>query len=364
MAKRIVLCFDGTWNTPDEGDADRVSSETNVARFHGSILKGVAPDGVEQIKYYYRGVGTNWFERLPGAGLGVGVSRTMMQGYKDLAEVYDSGDRVFVVGFSRGAYTARSLAGVIAQCGLLQKRLAANAGRPDDPNLAADDPVLAAYQHWTRRGRDGQEREQAQAAADAFSAAYCRPARISFLGVWDTVGALGIPGHIFERFNQGLFEFADRNLSRVVDRAYHAVALDEHRNTYAATMWEKRTAPGQGIEQCWFPGDHCDVGGGHLVREGELRLADVPLAWMQEKAQAARLALTAVPRPDLAACARVACHDTYATFLKGAWAAAHPREYRPVGRTPDGGEIVHESVRSRRLADPRYRPENPGLPAL
>jgi uncharacterized protein (DUF2235 family) len=363
MAKRIVLCFDGTWNTPDEGNADTISSETNVVRFHASVPKGVSPDGVEQLAYYYRGVGTSWFERFTGGGLGVGVSRTMMQGYKDLSETYEAGDRAFLLGFSRGAYTARALAGVMSRCGLLQTAHARRAGRPDDPNLAADDPMLMAYQHWTRRGRDADERRRLQDAVDAFKASYCRPARIAFLGVWDTVGALGIPGRIFQRFNEGLVEFADRDLSGIVDRAYHAVALDEHRDEYAATLWERRTAPGQGIEQCWVPGDHCDVGGGHEIRPGGVRLADVPLAWMQDKARSARLVLAPVA-PDLAACSGVACHDTYLEFLGGTWAAGHPRHLRSVGRTPDGGEIVHESVLVRRRADPRYRPANPGLPPL
>jgi uncharacterized protein (DUF2235 family) len=363
MAKRIVLCFDGTWNTPDEDKADRISTETNVVLFHDTVAEGRAPDGIEQIKRYYHGVGTNWFEKFTGGALGIGVSRTMMQGYKDLSATYEDGDQIFIVGFSRGAYTARALTGVISRCGLLQAHEAQRAGRPDDPHLAADDPILVTYQHWTRRGRDDAERRQLQDAVDAFRAAYCRPARIAFLGVWDTVGALGIPGRIFQRFDEYLFEFPDRALSLGVDRAYHAVALDEHRDEYAATLWERRTDPRQMMEQCWFSGDHCDVGGGHERRDGAARLSDIPLAWMQERARAAGLTLTAVS-PDLAACGAEACRDTYAVFLGGAWAAGHPRHRRPVGATPDGHETVHPTVFARRRADPGYRPANPGLPPL
>ena len=363
MAKRIVLCFDGTWNTPDEGDADKISSETNVVRFHRSVVQGVAPDGVEQRSHYYKGVGTNWFERLTGGGFGVGVSRTMMQGYRDLSLEHADGDRIFVVGFSRGAYTARALVGMIGRCGLLQREVAARTGRPDDPRLPADDPMLLAYQYWRQRGHDEATRRQIQSAVDAFSAQNCRPARIAFLGVWDTVGALGIPGRVFQRFNEALVEFPDRDLSAIVERAYHAVAVDEHRTEYAATMWERRASAAQQVEQCWFPGDHCDVGGGHAIAPGDVRVADVPLAWMQDKASAAGLALT-TKAPDLAACCGADCHDTYLHFLGGTWAARHPRYLRPVGRAGDARETVHESVLERRRMNPGYRPRNPGLPPV
>jgi uncharacterized protein (DUF2235 family) len=361
MVKRIVLCFDGTWNTPDEDTADRISTETNVRLFHDSVTEGTAPDGVEQIRKYYRGVGTNWFGRVTAGALGLGVSRTMMQAFKDLSGLYEDGDQVFILGFSRGAYTARALTGVIARIGLLQPAHAQRAGRPDDPNLGPDDPLLVAYQHWTQRPRDAAERRHLQEAADDFRAAYGRPARVAFLGVWDTVGALGIPGRIFQRFNESLVELADRELSLIVDRAYHAVAVDEHREEYAATLWERRADPRQMMEQCWFAGDHCDVGGGHESRDGAARLADISLAWMQGKARAAGLTLTAA-HPDLAACVAEACHDTYSVFLKGLWAAKHPRYFRPIGATPDGHETVHPSVLERRRADARYRPQNPGLP--
>ena len=362
MPKRIVVSFDGTWNKPDEDSADKISSETNVRLFHNSVLEGTAPDGFTQVKTYYRGVGTNVFERLTGGALGIGVSRTMMQGFKDVSLAYETGDQIFIVGFSRGAYTARALTGVIARVGLLQTVHAQRAARPDDPNIRADDPVLAAYQHWSRRPHDAAERVRVDDAVNGFRAAFCRPVRVTFLGVWDTVGALGIPGHVFRHLNQYLVELPDRELSAIVDRAYHAVAVDEHREDFAATMWERCTDPAQTMEQCWFPGDHCDVGGGHESRAGAPRVADVPLAWMQEKARAAGLTLTPA-HPDMAVCGGLACHDTYSIFLKGLWAANHPRYFRPFGATRDGRETIHPSFFERRRADPQYKPQNPGLPA-
>ena len=353
-----MLSFDGTWNIPDEDPADQIVTDTNVARFHDSVHRRDT-DGVEQVRHYYAGIGTRWFERLPGGGLGIGVSRTMMAGYRDLSVAYEPGDAVFLLGFSRGAYTARALAGVIARCGLLTAQRAREAAAPDDPNPAADDPLLNAFQLWTMRGRDDDERRRFHEAAEAFAAAYCRPARIAFVGVWDTVGALGIPGRIFDKFNTTLFEFPDRDLTPIVDRAYHALALDEHREDYKATLWNRRAARTQQMEQCWFAGDHCDVGGGHRLALGEPRIADVSLAWMQEKAQDAGLALTAT-EPD-ADCKTARCHDTYPRFLRGAYAVRHPRYFRPVRQSREGNETIHQSVRDRIAFAPDYRPQNVGF---
>jgi uncharacterized protein (DUF2235 family) len=358
IPKRIVLSFDGTWNIPDEDPADQIVTDTNVARFHDAVHRR-DDDGVEQLRHYYHGIGTRWFERLAGGGLGIGVSRTMMAGYRDLSLEYEPGDSVFLLGFSRGAYTARALAGIISRCGLLSAPRAGAAVAPDDPNPPADDPLLNAYQHWTMRGRDDDERRRFREAADAFAAVFCRPARIAFLGVWDTVGALGIPGRIFDRFNTTLFEFADRDLTPIVDRAYHAVALDEHREDYKATLWNRRASRTQHMEQCWFVGDHCDVGGGHRLAVGDPRIADISLAWMQENAREAGLALTATV-PD-AACSGARAHDTYAKFLKGAYALRHPRYLRPVRQTREGNETIHQSVRDRVAADADYHPQNLGF---
>ena len=353
-----MLSFDGTWNIPDEDPADQIVTDTNVARFHNSVDPR-DDRGVEQLRHYYAGIGTRWFEKLPGGGLGIGVSRTMMAGYRDLSLAYEPGDAVFLLGFSRGAYTARALAGVVARCGLLTAARARDAAAPDDPNPPADDPLLNAFQHWTMRGRNDDERRRFRDAAEAFAAAYCRPARLAFVGVWDTVGALGIPGQIFDRFNTTLFEFPDRNLASIVDRAYHALALDEHREDYQATLWNRRSAPTQHIEQCWFAGDHCDVGGGHRLAVGEPRIADVSLAWMQERAGEAGLALT-VTQPD-PACTTAGCHDTYSRFLRGAYAVRHPRYLRPVGHSVEGNETIHASVRHRMASDIAYRPQNVGF---
>ena len=117
--KRIVICFDGTWNKPaDEALPTEQQVETNVSRFHKAVLPQGA-DGVEQVKWYDEGVGTHWYDRFIGGAIGAGLDFNILEGYKFLAETYQDGDEVYILGFSRGAYTARSLVGLIRNCGVL-----------------------------------------------------------------------------------------------------------------------------------------------------------------------------------------------------------------------------------------------------
>lgn len=343
MAKRIVLSFDGTWNKTADTGGDAIGAPTNVARFHGAVLP-TGPDGLTQIKRYIAGVGTAWYDRFTGGGLGLGVSNNMAEGYRWLAEAYEDGDAVFVVGFSRGAYTARALCGFIAKCGLLT---AAN---------VSDETIANAYAYYKDRALD----------ASAFRAQYAREINIAFLGVWDTVGALGIPLRALDGLNDFLFAFHDRTLSTIVDRAYHALALDEHRADYEACLWDAKPRDAQVMEQRWFSGDHCDAGGGH-TRAAALDpyLADLTLAWMMRKATDAGLGIDPVQVPGrLERCGEAECHDTYLTFLDGVYAQANPRYARPVGATRAGNEAVDDTVYARRAQDLTYRPTNPGLRPL
>ena len=340
--KRLVVCFDGTWNKAGD-DGDPGDAPTNVARFHDAVLDR-AGDGVEQAKTYIAGVGTRWYERLTGGALGLGVSNNMALGYRWLAERYDDGDAVFIVGFSRGAYTARALCGFIAKCGLLHR------------TTLSDEAIANAYAYYKDRSLD----------ASAFRAAFSREVRIAFLGVWDTVGALGVPVRALAGVNDWLFAFHDRILSGIVDRAYQALALDEHRIDYEACLWDGRARADQQIEQRWFSGDHCDVGGGHRRPQAlDPALSDVPLAWMLQRATDAGLGIDPVQVPGrLDRCLEADCHDTYASFLGGEYARLNPRFARPVRATRDGGEAVDDTVHARRRADPMYRPGNPGLPPV
>jgi hypothetical protein len=187
---------------------------------------------------------------------------------------------------------------------------------------------------------------------------FSRDITIKFLGVWDTVGALGIPLNVLGQVNAKFYEFHDTQLSNIVENAYHAVAIDEHRLDFQVCLWDPKTRPEQKMEQRWFVGAHCDVGGGYRDR----RLSDMALGWMQEKAGALGLALK--PVAALPENYRGKFTDSYAEFLKGIYAKRNARHYRKVGMTKFGDEIVDDTVQKRRKEDREYEPQNDGLPKL
>ena len=338
--KRIVLCFDGTWNRPaDENLPSDKQVETNVRRFYES-LQETGTDGIKQVKWYDQGVGTHWYDQFIGGAIGTGLEVNIVQGYEFLAKTYEGGDQVFVLGFSRGAYTARSLVGMVRNCGLVEaKHVALRVG--------------IAYGIYRTRD-DGPD----SMTAKLFRSSFCREIQIKFIGVWDMVGALGIPHDIVKGLNMKFYEFHDTELSGIVENACHAAAVDEHRQDYDVCLWNPQSKPGQTMEQRWFVGAHCDVGGGYSNR----RLSDLPLRWMQEKASALGLGLTpvAVSSENY----QGPFTDSYMEFLKGLYAKKNPRHYRSIGATQFGNEVVDQSVQQRRQTDLSYEPQNNGLPKL
>ena len=245
-----------------------------------------------------------------------------------------------MLGFSRGAYTARSLVGMVRNCGLVEaKHVALRVG--------------IAYGIYRTRD-DGPD----SMTAKLFRSSFCREIQIKFIGVWDTVGALGIPHDIVKDLNMKFYEFHDTELSGIVENAYHAAAVDEHRQDYDVCLWNPQSKPGQTMEQRWFVGAHCDVGGGYSDR----RLSDLPLRWMQDKASALGLGLTpvAVGSENY----QGPFTDSYMEFLKGLYAKKNPRHYRSIGATQFGNEVVDQSVQQRRKTDLSYEPQNNGLPKL
>lgn len=378
MPKRIVLCFDGTWNIPSEhftglaalhahfaelaGLGDRemreaiehvdpnAGVETNVCRFYRSVLRFSADDpkagGIGQTKWYDRGVGTNWYDRVAGGAFGVGLSRKIREGYQFLSDTYEDGDEVFVFGFSRGAYTARSFVGMIRNCGLLPRGASGNG--PDSSEL------LEAYELYRTRD-EGPESERAKHFRETKQAPVIP---IRFLGVWDTVGALGVPLESFAEFNKQQFEFHDTELSGIVQNAFHAIAVDEHRDPYKVTLWAPVTKLDQTIEQRWFVGAHADVGGGYTSRV----LSDITLNWMQTKAQGCGLKLDELGVPKVSEESAVGdLTDSFNSFLGGLFALFHTRYYRPVCKVPFGSEAVDDAVPGRMKHRPEYRPRNDGL---
>jgi uncharacterized protein (DUF2235 family) len=336
--KRIVICFDGTWNTPaDEALPEEQQVETNVRRFYESIPETGA-DGITQVPWYDQGVGTHWFDRFAGGTTGAGLDLNILEGYRVLAENYEADDEVYVLGFSRGAYTARSLVGMIRNCGLIKKR-----------HLG----FRTAMAYGIYRTRDDSVDSR---TARLFRSMFSREIKIKFVGVWDTVGALGVPLEFLTKFNMRLYEFHDTGLSGIVENAYQAIAVDENRKDYDVCLWDPSDKPGQTIEQRWFIGAHCNVGGGYPDR----RLSDMPLRWMQDRASES--GLTTTPREVAEDNYLGPLTDSYLGFVKGAYARIHPRHFRAITRTQFGNEVIDESVLRRRREDAAYTPQNSGFP--
>jgi uncharacterized protein (DUF2235 family) len=259
MSKRIVFCADGTWQAP--------LNNTNVYRF----FKGLTTSS-DQVAFYDDGVGADGsgIERLIQGAVGDGLLQKIKDGYTKIAHSYEVGDKVFLVGFSRGAYTARSLAGMIAACGL--------PGGVFDDGLV--ETVFNAYRSPATR-----------AALLAPIASQLTCGAIEFVGVWDTVGAMGIPA-IFGGFDEKAFGFLDTSLHPDVKFAYQCVSVDEKRRQFPATLWNPAVAEGQTLEQVYFSGCHGDVGGGTVVGgsiDSSTRLCDITLGYIVTKAQGAGL---------------------------------------------------------------------------
>jgi uncharacterized protein (DUF2235 family) len=267
MTKRIAVFCDGTWNKPDQ-EEDGKTCPTNVARLHAAVaLKDSG--GMEQRALYLPGVGTGLFDRIRGGFFGWGLSEKVKDAYRFLIECYDPGDELFLFGFSRGAYTARSTVGLIRNSGLLKREFA--------------NQLDAAYRLYRRRDDAA---HPSSAESERFRKSYSHEPRVKFIGVWDTVGALGIPLDAFRILNYP-WRFHDVRLSRRVDHAFQAIAIDERRRPFKPTIWEQHEeAQGQVLEQVWFSGAHSNVGGGYA----ETGLSDIALLWMAGKAGGCGLA--------------------------------------------------------------------------
>ncbi|MES4908502.1 MULTISPECIES: DUF2235 domain-containing protein [unclassified Streptomyces] len=267
MPKRLIVCCDGTWNTADQVE-DRQLCPTNVTK----LALAVADEdtaGNRQCVYYHRGVGTSRWDRLRGGAFGAGLSRNVLDAYRFLVDNYEPGDFLYFFGFSRGAFTARSAAGLVRNCGIL---------RPENSHRI--DEAWALYRNSADR--------PSGVASSLFRRAYSHDPRIRFIGVWDTVGALGVPAlgprwlKPVVRWLNHRYEFHDTKLSTRVDGAFHALAIDEQRSAFEPTLWHQQPgADGQELKQVWFTGVHCDIGGGYP----ETPLSDITLLWMVDRAR-------------------------------------------------------------------------------
>ena len=307
--KRLVVCCDGTWNTPE------MDSPTNVVRLAGNVLPR-SGDGVLQLLFYDAGVGTGgWMDRLVGGAFGEGLDTNVREAYRFIANNCAAGDEIYLFGFSRGAYSVRSVAGMIGYAGLL--------GR-DQMTL-----VGQAYELY-RNGKSADGH-----AAKEFRARHgTNVPPITLLGCWDTVGALGIPDKLpgipLDQAFADRYRWLDFNLGKHVQAALHAVAIDERRKEFGHTPMCSGS-PGQVLHEVWFPGDHGCVGGGTEHKEPLSRAA---LEWMVE--QIRELGLGLAIDTDFKRL-RIADHNTY-------FNGDRKLIYGKGLRRPDADSVVHESA--------------------
>ncbi len=319
--KRIVICSDGTWSTPDR------ELPTNVTRMARAVLP-TAPDGAAQVVFYDAGVGTegSWLWRLLGGVSGRGLEKNIRDCYRFLVHNYEEGDEIYLFGFSRGAYTVRSLAGMVRNVGVLRKSDA--------------DQFRNAYRLYRRS-----DASPASSEAAAFRAAHSREAEITFIGVWDTVGALGIPLRRLGRLTAARHQFHDVELSGIVRHGCHALAIDERRGPFRASLWQAKPKPGQTVEQVWFAGGHSDIGGDG----GGHSLANAPFEWMKARASLAGLALDATYVPQTS-------HPCLPPG-RGPWLwNLLPPYIRVIGG--DATQSVHPTARDRFNTVASYKPKN------
>ena len=401
--KRLVVCCDGTWCDPsNDTNVARTAFQAVLATRHFGVetatsARGwsgtVEPPKREQLVYYDTGVGTKegrgWWQTLSsaeglkdlvtendyvrvflGGATGFGLSENIQQAYRFLAEHYRDGDEIFLIGFSRGAYTVRSLGGLLSAAGLLWPQHV-DVGK--DPSK---DPLVAeAYAYYRAApGKDGRPSERDRHSFAAKRASVARPIGVTFVGVYDTVGSVGIPLTFAQQVGLNRKHgFHDTELGRNVRVARHAMGIDERRGPFKATYWTGNGRTGEAnVKQVWFAGVHGDVGGG-VENRG---LSNLALGWLMREAEAAGLEIDPRPLQEWQGDPVGPVHDN----MRGIWWALHglgvlKRYVRPIGperrakvEGPDCAQPVREMLHGsvwRRLREhdgaPDYRPPNLAL---
>lgn len=293
--KRIALFCDGTWNSAD------ARFPTNVVRLAQAALHR-APDGTDQRSIYIEGVGSGRgtgemsraIDRLGGGAFGWGLTANIEDAYRNLVFAYEPGDEIYIFGFSRGAYTARSLAGMIRATGIIPRTQLAEIPRALERYRSAKDETKPdseqSFEYRLKISPLVHTSEKERAFRESCGIDPGTRLRVAYLGIWDTVGALGIPSGVPllpALFNKK-YKFHDLVLSSSVAAARHAVAIDEQRSTFTPTLWENigdlnegRSGRDRRYQQLWFPGDHGSVGGGGDITG----LSAAALLWIAEGAE-------------------------------------------------------------------------------
>jgi uncharacterized protein (DUF2235 family) len=379
-AKNIVLCTDGTWNGPDDSTGQSVfegpnatnelssTALTNVVKLYANLEGATIPDAVAlrnedekiltdgqgnrtQVCKYIHGVGdsSNPLVRFLGGVFGIGVVTRIVRGYTFISRYYEPGDKIFICGFSRGAYTARSLADMIATVGLLDPTTYDPNSKMDAYRLGvaawakAKTLQLAGNNALAKVG-DAVVGDIADFLAASLKANSLRKIdSICAVAVWDTVGSMGIPTYA-KGARTDVFRLINTSLDPKILNGIHAMAVDELRADFPVTKWAVRS----GVQQTWFVGAHADVGGGYPPNES--RLSDLTLDWMMNKLKPLGVLYPAALSytPNFGSALTQAIHTPWLNnpFDR----LGHDK------RDVLAGEDLHSSVRARWGADATYRP--------
>jgi uncharacterized protein (DUF2235 family) len=309
MAKNIVVFSDGTGQEGGKG------SSTNVYRLF-NMIEDRTP---HQVAFYDRGLGTGW-RRISGLAFGLGISRNIKECYQFVFENYQAGDEIFLFGFSRGAYTVRSLSGFLNLFGVLPK--------------SRVELIDEAYRIYKIEDDDKRRKE----ADDFLSRHHTMRCPVRFIGVWDTVKALGMPVRFLDALNPMKHKFHNHRLCDNVKFGCHALSIDDERRTFHPTLWDEHNVnENQEIEQVWFAGVHTDVGGGYP----EQGLAEIALDWMVKKACARGMRLYDNHKVTLAPNANGHMHNSRTGMAK--MYRKLERSWQHEGVRP----VIHQSVLDR-----------------
>lgn len=372
--KRLVFCFDGTWNKLN------ANTPTNVVLAAASIERQTR-DGTVQLIHYDEGVGTGVREKYSGGIFGAGLDVNLREAYRFLLFNYDPGDEIFVFGFSRGAFTARTFVGLLRHIGPLRRL---HADRIDAAitlyrnRLNATPHSIEALRRFRADYADGvcvsaDDDVWRCANVEGYVAGQAPQLKVRFLGIWDTVAAMGVPD-VFpgSRWLNRKHHYHDMAIDGIVEHARHAVAIDERRATFPATLLQgldalnaargfAADADDAPYQERWFPGVHGSVGGGGDIRG----LSDAALIWVLQGATRAGLKLDSVKGTRIHGCKP----DPTAPLLNITGGKRGIMDLLEADRRgPHHAWQVHKSAQRRWQAAPdtngkRYRPKTLALVA-
>jgi len=328
MPKNIVIFSDGTGQDGGQG------ANTNIYKIFNMIESRTS----KQVSYYDRGLGTGVFKAM-GSIAGFGISKNIKDCYSFIFEHYEAGDKIYLLGFSRGAATMRSLSNFIHHFGVMPK------SRPE--------LISKAYKIYKIKNKEKRDRK----AQEFISRHHTMWTKIEYIGCFDTVAALGFPYKSLSSLinNIPLFQhkFHDFKLSQAVSNAYQALAIDDERKTFLPILWDSDVLDGQKVKQVWFCGMHTDVGGGYEKED----LSDIPLKWMLDTAKKHGLKIYSKNKVVIKGDVNGKMHDSRGSFLS----KVYRKKQRFWGTERSDAPIVHSSVLERTKnqqneAEPDYKP--------